>query len=75
MYGPTETTIWSSIEQVFSAEETITIGPPIANTEMYILDGSLGAVTVGVAGLLYIGGEGLSSGYLKRRNLTRKIYP
>ena len=74
MYGPTETTIWSSIEQVFSAEETITVGRLIANTEMYILDGSLGPVPVGVAGLLYIGGEGVSAGDLNRPELNSQKF-
>jgi amino acid adenylation domain-containing protein len=74
MYGPTETTIWSSIEQVLSAEETITIGRPIANTEMYILDGSLGPVPVGVAGMLFIGGEGVSDGYLNRPELNSQKF-
>jgi len=74
MYGPTETTIWSSIEEVRSADEKITIGRPIANTEMYILDGSLGPVPVGVVGTLYIGGEGLSSGYLNHPELNTKKF-
>lgn len=70
MYGPTETTIWSSIEQICVDEETITIGRPIANTEMYILDDSLEPVPIGVPGMLYISGEGISPGYLNRPELT-----
>ena len=70
MYGPTETTIWSSIEQIRTGGEAITIGRPIANTEMYILDDSLEPVPVGITGMLYIGGEGLSSGYLNRPELN-----
>ena len=70
MYGPTETTIWSSIERIQSAEEPITIGRPIANTEMYILDANLAPVPAGVVGSLYIGGEGVSPGYLNRPELN-----
>jgi thioesterase domain-containing protein/acyl carrier protein len=70
MYGPTETTIWSCIEQIRTHGETITIGRPIANTEIYILEESLEPVPVGNTGTLYIGGEGLSSGYLNLPQLN-----
>ena len=73
MYGPTETTIWSSIAQV-QPDEVITIGRPIANTEIYILDEGLEPVPIGVTGTLYIGGEGVSPGYLNRPELTEKKF-
>ncbi|MGH2508157.1 MAG: non-ribosomal peptide synthetase, partial [Ktedonobacteraceae bacterium] len=70
MYGPTETTIWSSLVQITPHDETISIGRPIANTQMYLLDPELQLVPVGVPGELYIGGAGLARGYLKRPELT-----
>jgi amino acid adenylation domain-containing protein len=70
MYGPTETTIWSCIEQVNHNADLISIGRPIANTDIYILDPYLHPVPIGVPGMLYIGGAGLSSGYLNNPGLT-----
>ena len=65
MYGPTETTIWSTTERLLPGQ-LITIGRPIANTEVYILDGNSQPVPAGVAGELFIGGDGVAIGYLKR---------
>ena len=73
MYGPTETTIWSTLERVEKGKE-ITIGRPIANTEIYILDRWLKPVPVGVVGELHIGGEGLARGYWKREELTAEKF-
>ena len=70
MYGPTETTIWSSFERIARDETTLTIGRPIANTRMYLLDKRLRPVPVGVPGELFIGGEGVARGYLDRPELT-----
>lgn len=70
VYGPTETTIWSLISQVESEEGLISIGRPIANTEVYILDRHLQPVPIGVPGELHIGGAGLARGYLNRPELT-----
>ncbi|WP_037945589.1 AMP-binding protein, partial [Streptomyces sp. NRRL WC-3774] len=57
MYGPTETTIWSTTDQV-SSGAGLSIGSPIANTQVYVLDERLQPVPVGVAGELFIGGTG-----------------
>ena len=70
MYGPTETTIWSSTCKVKPEDEVISIGSPIANTQLYVLDKHLQPVPVGVTGVLYIGGDGLARGYLNRPELT-----
>ncbi|MBN8579020.1 MAG: amino acid adenylation domain-containing protein [Anaerolineae bacterium] len=79
LYGPTETTIWSTLYQVTSNEahgisNTIPIGRPIANTQIYILDSELQPVPVGVIGDLYIGGDGVSRGYLNRPELTAERF-
>lgn len=74
MYGPTETTIWSSIQQMDADAALITIGKPIANTEFYILDDQLQPVPAGSIGQLYIGGDGLARGYLKRPELTAERF-
>jgi polyketide synthase PksJ len=69
MYGPTETTIWSLVSEV-QIDERITIGKPIDNTTVYVLDEWLQPVPAGVAGDLYIGGNGLARGYWQRPMLT-----
>lgn len=73
MYGPTETTIWSTISQIIS-DGPVTIGRPIANTEAHVLDSLLEPVPVGVPGELYIGGDGLALGYLHRPELTAERF-
>lgn len=74
LYGPTETTIWSTISQVTAVEEKISIGRPIANTEIYILDEQRQPVPAGVPGELCIGGDGLARGYLNRPELTAEKF-
>ena len=73
MYGPTETTIWSTTSQV-RAGQPITIGRPIANTVIRILDVRSQLTPVGVAGELCIGGAGVVRGYLDRPDLTAERF-
>jgi amino acid adenylation domain-containing protein len=73
MYGPTETTIWSSVAPV-EAGEPILIGRPIANTTFYVLDGCRELAPIGVPGELYIGGDGIAEGYLNRPDLTAERF-
>lgn len=70
MYGPTETTIWSSVEATTGAEGVVNIGQPIANTALYILDDAQSPVADGQEGELWIGGEGVALGYFQRPDLT-----
>ena len=75
MYGPTETTIWSSVYKVEAVSSgTISIGRPIANTTMYVLDAHRQPVPVGVAGDLYIGGDGVAKQYWKQPELTAEKF-
>ena len=70
MYGPTETTIWSSCHVLGEEKETIPIGRPLANTELFILDPAMQPVPPGVAAELFIGGDGVVRGYFERPELT-----
>jgi acyl-coenzyme A synthetase/AMP-(fatty) acid ligase len=73
MYGPTETTIWSSVKLIRDPD-TITIGKPIANTTMFVLDEKLNPVGVDEKGELYIGGDGLAKGYWCRPELSNERF-
>jgi len=73
MYGPTETTIWSAVCKVERAD-TISIGHPIANTRLYVLDTHGQLLPIGVPGELHIGGDGLARGYLGRPELTAERF-
>lgn len=70
MYGPTETTIWSSTMKVEHADGVVPLGRPIANTQLYALDMEGRPVPPGMPGELYIGGDGVARGYHNRPDLT-----
>jgi len=74
VYGPTETTIWSTSGVVPDDTSKLTIGRPIANTKIYILDSSMQPTPVGVPGELMIGGKGVVRGYHKRPELTAEKF-
>jgi acyl carrier protein len=74
MYGPTETTIWSAVSAVEATDRTISLGRPIANTQIHLLDRNLDLVPYNVAGEVHIGGEGLARGYLGRPELTAERF-
>jgi amino acid adenylation domain-containing protein len=70
MYGPTETTIWSSTLRVASDDGPVPIGLPIDNTQFHVLDAAGQPAPIGRPGELYIGGDGLARGYFRRPELT-----
>lgn len=72
-YGPTETCIYSTIKYIES-EQDITIGTPIVNTDIYILDEQLRILPAGAKGHLFIGGRGLALGYLNKSELTQEKF-
>jgi amino acid adenylation domain-containing protein len=74
LYGPTETTIWSSCTRITSGDAPITVGGPIANTQFYILDQNDQLVPTGVPGQLHIGGDGVARGYYQRDALTAEKF-
>ncbi len=89
MYGPTETTIWSTTYEVGKGRRSIestddighvtkdtpeSVGTPIANTQIYILDDRLQPTPIGIAGELHIGGSGLARGYRNRPHLTAERF-
>jgi natural product biosynthesis luciferase-like monooxygenase protein len=74
MYGPTETTIWSTTETAAAGQGVVNIGTPIANTQVYVLDDDLTPVPVGMAGELFIGGHGVTRGYWQRDDLTAERF-
>jgi surfactin family lipopeptide synthetase A len=74
MYGPTETTIWSTTSRITSSHGPITVGKPIANTEIYVMDSHSQPVPVGIPGELYIGGDGVARGYFHRPDLTAEKF-
>jgi amino acid adenylation domain-containing protein len=73
MYGPTETTIWSSLKRLDPGAD-ITIGTPIANTTLHVLNPEDRPVPEGVTGELFIGGDGLALGYHDRPDLTARAF-
>ncbi len=77
LYGPTETTIWSTINYIDQVDEDyaiVPIGKPIANTQVYVLDHARQPVPIGIVGELYIGGAGLARSYLNRPELTEEKF-
>jgi amino acid adenylation domain-containing protein len=74
LYGPTETTVWSTFHRFASADEAITVGRPLANTQVYLLDENLQPVPVGVPGGIYISGDGVTKGYFGRPELTAEKF-
>ncbi len=74
LYGPTETTIWSTVERVGADADRITIGRPIDHTQVYVLDGNRRPVPAGIVGELYIAGRGLARGYLGRPDMTAESF-
>ncbi|WP_316169155.1 non-ribosomal peptide synthetase [Bradyrhizobium sp. SZCCHNS2017] len=74
LYGPTETTVWSARHRLDAADPSPMIGAPIGNTTLYVLDGDLNLAPVGVAGELFIGGEGLARGYWNRAALSAERF-
>jgi amino acid adenylation domain-containing protein len=75
MYGPTETTIWSSARRITPGDGPILIGPPIANTQFYVVDSRNALVPQGAIGELTIGGEGVAVGYWGMPTLTSERFP
>ncbi|WP_348825768.1 AMP-binding protein, partial [Flavobacterium aestuarii] len=74
MYGPTETTIWSTIKQIKAGDPSITIGKPIANTQIYIVDDHGLLAAPGKIGEIVIGGDGVAKGYWNRPELTSEKF-
>jgi non-ribosomal peptide synthetase component F len=74
MYGPTETTIWSTIKKVSPGDQQLSIGHPINQTDIYIMDELGRPLPSGMPGELYIGGDGVADGYLNRPELTSEKF-
>ena len=73
-YGPTETTVWSSFHKVEVIDGPVPIGQPVANTDFHVLDAQLRPVPLGVVGELFIGGAGVTLGYLGRPEMTAERF-
>lgn len=73
MYGPTETTIWSTVSDL-TCKDRIDIGRPIKNTEIYIVDGNLSILPAGEVGEICVAGKGLAKGYVGRDDLTKEKF-
>ncbi|HEX7243841.1 MAG TPA: amino acid adenylation domain-containing protein, partial [Longimicrobiaceae bacterium] len=73
-YGPTETSVRVTVQETADGTRPPPIGRPVANVRLYVLDAGMGPVPVGVAGELYVGGVGVTRGYLRRAELTAAAY-
>lgn len=76
-YGPTEATVWAAINKITSVDNgsgPVSIGRPLATTQVYVLDSNLELLPVNVAGELYIGGAGVARGYYRRSELTAERF-
>ncbi|MBI1822712.1 MAG: non-ribosomal peptide synthetase [Nitrospirae bacterium] len=74
MYGPTESTVWSTCARITETTNGITIGRPIANTLVRVLDASNNLCPIGIPGELFIGGDGVALGYWNRPELTAERF-
>lgn len=72
-YGPSETTIFSTLTDVTDVKE-MTIGKPLDNTQIYILDNNMNICPIGIPGELYISGDGVGNGYINKENLTKASF-
>jgi amino acid adenylation domain-containing protein/non-ribosomal peptide synthase protein (TIGR01720 family) len=73
-YGPTETTVGCAAQLIDSESQPISIGTPLSNNSVYILDEQLRPVSIGVAGELYVGGAQVARGYVNRPDLTAESF-
>ncbi|AXG70215.1 tyrocidine synthase 3 [Kordia sp. SMS9] len=74
MYGPTETTIWASMKKLNLPIETSNIGTPLDNYKVYVLDEALNPLPTGIAGSIYVAGDGISKGYFNNEQLTKERF-
>src|SRR5690606_40976177 len=75
MYGPTETCVWSAVQRLEpDSNGRVTVGGPLVNTSLYVLDAQLKPVPIGVQGELYIGGTGVGRGYWNKPALTAERF-
>lgn len=74
MYGPTETTIWSSVRKIELKNDAMFVGEPIANTQFYVVNTETALQPIGVPGELLIGGDGLAQGYFNLEDITRERF-
>ncbi|MEM7187209.1 MAG: amino acid adenylation domain-containing protein, partial [Bacteroidota bacterium] len=73
-YGPTENTVWASVAKIDAEFDRVTIGRPINNCQIHILNNQMNLMPIGVVGELYIGGKNLAAGYLNRPELTEERF-
>jgi amino acid adenylation domain-containing protein len=74
MYGPTETTIWSTVKQITERDKVLSIGSAIHNTQVYIMDEMGQPVPPHASGEIYIAGDGVAAGYLNRTELSAEKF-